>query len=209
MLKAHAHAGILVAPAELVDQPTAYVRYRLSHTSSVPLMARALREQGGVWLEIFARGAPIAYTREQVKAEVVAQIKGAKVITVRQPPGLKTSEGVSMIDLAGLKPKYMVTLERTEGLARALPPTINLPGGFTAVYRVDPGEFPHLCAKCHRSKKGGCICKAARAQVDRRVAGARGTAAGSRGARRRRARCGTRPRPLRPRTCGGKTRHSA
>ena len=169
MLKTHAHKGFMVAPADLVDAPTAYVRYILHHTSSVPLMARALREQGGLWIEIFARGAPYAYTRAEVKHAVMTQIKGARVITVRQPPGLKTEDGESMAELAGVKPKFMVTLEHTEGLARALPPTINLPGEWPATYRVDPTAFPHLCAKCHRLKTGACICKAARLQVDRRL----------------------------------------
>ena len=169
MLKTHAHKGLMVAPADLVDAPTAYVRYILHHTSSVPLMARALREQGGLWLEIFARGAPYAYTRAEVRQAVMTQIKGARVINVRQPPGLKTEDGESMAELAGVKPKFMVTLEHTEGLARALPPTINLPGEWPATYRVDPTAFPHLCAKCHRLKQGACICKAARLQVDRRM----------------------------------------
>ena len=182
MLKTHLCDGLMVAPADKLGDPDAYVRYRLNHSHSIPLMARALREQGGVWLELFARGAPLAYSREQVKAEVMAQIKGARVVSVRQPPGMKTAEGASMIELSGFKPKYMVVLEHTEGLSRAFPPVINLPGGFPAVYRVDPGAFPHLCAKCHRSKTGGCICKAARDQVARRGFG------GARAAARRAAR---------------------
>ena len=72
MLKTHAHKGFMVAPTDLVDVPTAYVRCILHHTSSVPLMARALREQGGIWLEIFARGASYAYTRSQVSQRLIS-----------------------------------------------------------------------------------------------------------------------------------------
>ena len=41
-------------------------------------------------MEIFTRGAPVAYNnKEHIKKAVSDQIRGAHIISVRQPPGLK------------------------------------------------------------------------------------------------------------------------
>ena len=69
-MRTHTNGELMVAPGALADQPTAYVRYTLKHTSAAPVMARALREQAGVWLEVFTRGAPLAYNKEHVKRAV-------------------------------------------------------------------------------------------------------------------------------------------
>lgn len=58
-------------------------------------------------------------------------------------------------------------------MSRRLPPTLMLPGDWPATYRIQPDAYPHLCGKCHqvKGKDGGCLCKAAKARLDRAAGG--------------------------------------
>ena len=182
-LRTHTKGVLYVAPSDMADEADAYVPYTIKQTSNAPAMARALREQNGVWIEVFTRGAPVAYNKEHIKHAIITQIRGASIISIRQPVGLKTNEGASMAKVTGVKPKFVLTLDKPEGAVHRLPATLILPGDWPATYRVQPDAFPHLCAKCHQPKgKGGsCLCTAAKAKLDR--AGGSGFGRGRSGGR--------------------------
>ena len=53
-LKEHTGGHLIVAPNELAGEQDSYVRFTIKNTSAAPAMARAMREQTGMWLHVHA-----------------------------------------------------------------------------------------------------------------------------------------------------------
>ena len=130
-------SGIMVAHASQADEPQAHVPFVGKHSMAASSMAHALREQAGFWLEVFCKGAPLAYNRFEVERAVTEQCHNVKALACRQLVGLVTSAGKSMKELAGLKPKFVLKLDAPRGLAAVTFPTaFALPEGFSPGFRV-------------------------------------------------------------------------